>query len=52
MRGDGAETASDSRHVQIINDSKLGRIDILAVPNAAGINDSTVNIMQGKSVAA
>ena len=52
IRGDGAETMSDSRRIQIINESKFGRVDILAVPNAANINDSVINIMQGKSVTA
>ena len=48
IRGDGDETNSDSRHVQIINESKFGRVDLLAQPNTAYVNDSTINIIQGK----
>ena len=52
VRGDGAETNSDSRHVQIINESKFGRIDVLAVPNAGSVNDSIINILQGSGLTA
>ena len=52
VRGDGAETNSDSRHVQIINESKFGRIDVLAVPNAGRVNDSIINILQGSGLTA
>ena len=52
VRGDGAETNSDSRHVQIINESKFGRIDVLAVPNAGSVKDSIINILQGSGLTA
>lgn len=48
VEGNGAETASDARNVQIMNNSTKGRIDLLAVPNVADGNDSTINIIQGK----
>ena len=51
IRGDGAETASDARRIQVINESNNGRIDIYAQPNIANGNNSTINIIQGKSAA-
>ena len=50
IRGDGAETLSDSRRIQIINESKFGRVEILAQPGTAGVTDSTINIIQGRGV--
>lgn len=51
IRGDGAETSSDARRIQVINESNNGRIDIYAQPNIANGNNSTINIIQGKSAA-
>lgn len=48
IRGDGAETSSDARRIQILNESNNGRIDIYAQPNVANGNTSTINIIQGK----
>lgn len=47
IRGDGAETSSDARRIQILNESNNGRIDIYAQPNVANGNTSTINIIQG-----
>lgn len=47
IRGDGAETSSDARRIQVINESNNGRIDIYAQPNIANGNNSTINIIQG-----
>ena len=49
IRGDGAETNGDARRIQVINESKFGQIDILAQPTLQAVNDSIINIIQGKT---
>ena len=51
IRGNGAETIADARNIQIINGSKNAKIDIIAKPNASGVNDSAINILQGQGTA-
>ena len=51
IRGNGAETIADARNIQIINGSKNAKIDIIAQPNASGVNDSAINILQGQGTA-